>query len=848
MSATATGAAWQTRCEELAPWTMSGLVNRKDRHGSYGDRGPFTAKDLTESTLNEHFAGWQLIGLHSTSAEGTCRWLGLDFDNHDEDPDIAAANFDAAMRITNQLTELGVTWLLEDSDGQGGYHIWVLFASPVPAKAVHRFGQWLVGDDDIEIFPKQSELTGKGLGNWLRLPGRHHTRGHWSRFWGDGEWLDYDESVELLLSAPTNDPICLRHAPVEPDEITAQAVTETPGNLTGIDLSTLHQSATRNGLITLAEQLIEQEPWENLLVSEGWQPNGEHKGTSTWIRPGKNAGVSGKLNFGGKNLFHVFTTNAGMPAGKSYGKFRFWMYSQGFDDSRQIEAAKAYLPADVVEADEQQWRRSRDAGNGDPAEISPDRIGQDLLTPVLADNYTPFPTDLLPDVLRRFVCDSAASSGGDPVMTLMPALAVCATAIGNSRSIKAKRDWIQPSLLWTVTIGDSGTMKSPPIKHATAPLHAHQVDLIEQSQQDMAQYKAEMGAHKQATRKWEKDPVGLPPIDPTKPPNRRCIVSNATIQSIGPILQENPRGLLLSRDELSGWFASFNQFNGSNATISADGALWCEAYDASTWVIDRATNRQFLFIPAAYVSVTGTIQPSILGRAITDEFDESGLAARLLMAYPPKKIVGWRDTEMPTSSTDNYARMISGLFELKPTIGEKERQAPSLITLSAGAKDQLVQFVNQHADEHASMSGTLARKWGKLKALPLRLALVIHCVRQVSEGDHWSRDQYFESDAATMDAAIRMTGWFKSEAIRIHGLMTEPEEVRDARQLVLWITEKHGGEITPRDLARCRRDVENVESAENKLVELQRRGCGTWVDIHKSRKFVISDSVSPNRD
>ena len=58
-------------------------------------------------------------------------------------------------------------------------------------------------------------------------------------------------------------------------------------------------------------------------------------------------------------------------------------------------------------------------------------------------------------------------------------------------------------------------------------------------------------------------------------------------------------------------------------------------FRAGTVVVDRKTGeRRTLFISRAAVSITGGIQPGVLAHALTPEFLDAGLAARLLMAQP----------------------------------------------------------------------------------------------------------------------------------------------------------------------------------------------------------------------
>jgi hypothetical protein len=144
-------------------------------------------------------------------------------------------------------------------------------------------------------------------------------------------------------------------------------------------------------------------------------------------------------------------------------------------------------------------------------------------------------------------------------------------------------------------------------------------------------------------------------------------------------------------------------------------------------------------------------------------------------------------------------------------------------------------FVNRHGEETNAMSGHLASQWSKLEETPARLAITLHCVRQVTDGV----DDAFMVDAATMQAAITLGEWFKSECLRINRLLTESEESREANRLVEWIRSK-GGRITARDLHKNRRDIETVEDAEKKLMHLVSINAGTWSSTHKSREFILT--------
>jgi hypothetical protein len=129
--------------------------------------------------------------------DSTCRFVVVDIDAHgpEDDPE---NNWQLARCVAQRAEYRGVATLVFDSNGKGGYHVWCVFGKSVPSSEAWRFGKWLVhGWANLglvkapETFPKSPHLSGKGFGNWVRLPGHHHKRSHWTRVW-DGRTEDRD--------------------------------------------------------------------------------------------------------------------------------------------------------------------------------------------------------------------------------------------------------------------------------------------------------------------------------------------------------------------------------------------------------------------------------------------------------------------------------------------------------------------------------------------------------------------------------------------------------------------------------------------------------------------------------
>ena len=99
--------------------------------------------------------------------------------------------------------------LLFDSNGNGGFHIWVIFDQPMRVKSVRQFCENLVSDFDRlgldeppELFP--SHYRHNHYGSWLRIPGRHHSRRHFTKVFDDEPgsdqvWLEGHEAIDRML-------------------------------------------------------------------------------------------------------------------------------------------------------------------------------------------------------------------------------------------------------------------------------------------------------------------------------------------------------------------------------------------------------------------------------------------------------------------------------------------------------------------------------------------------------------------------------------------------------------------------------------------------------------------------
>ena len=224
---------WVRYAPQLAEWTMEHLVNRRDVWSQYiikngevsvvmlpiKERRKIGAEMITMRKLIRHYSGRaipHLIGLHSISDHNTCKWFAIDIDLHNElianADEVVQANTGAVFEWAQRLRDQGFDPILMDSNGVGGFHLWVVFDKEYSLKDTYDFADQLRSDwEELglprkpEIFPPKREVKPDDLPYGLRLPGRHHYRQHYTRIYnfdadGENEWLEGGEAIEAILA------------------------------------------------------------------------------------------------------------------------------------------------------------------------------------------------------------------------------------------------------------------------------------------------------------------------------------------------------------------------------------------------------------------------------------------------------------------------------------------------------------------------------------------------------------------------------------------------------------------------------------------------------------------------
>ena len=432
--------------------------------------------------------------------------------------------------------------------------------------------------------------------------------------------------------------------------------------------------------------------------------------------------------------------------------------------------------------------------------------GESPRRPIVLDAFTPFPVEALPEPVRDFVREGAIALGVEAAFVALPALATVAGCIGATRVLELKRTWQEPPSLWTALIADSGTVKTPAWELATKPVYRVQAEHRARYRRELAEHQAQLAGKKRADKA------------PAEPVYQRIITSDTTIEKLASILEENPRGLLVSNDELGAWLGSFTRYKPKGAS---DLPQWLSMHRGGPVIHDRKTGPS-VYVERGVVSITGTIQPGTLTAALSQQFFDAGLPARLLLAMPPKQRKKWSEVEVSPEVGQAYRNLIAALLGL----AFDDEGQPHVVRVSRDAKAVWIGFYDEWAEEQAAAEGELLSAFAKLEAYAARFALVHHVAMHV----HLGIDDRTPLTVESMAAGVNLCRWFGNEARRVYGMLAESDEERERRHLVEFI-QARGGRMTPRDLQRSNnRKYRTAADAEGALCGLSLNGLGQWCE------------------
>lgn len=404
--------------------------------------------------------------------------------------------------------------------------------------------------------------------------------------------------------------------------------------------------------------------------------------------------------------------------------------------------------------------------------------------------------DMLPNSFRHWLKDIAERMQVPFEFVACSAISMVSAIVGTRCAVKPKQkdDWVVIPNLWGGIIGTPSMLKTPSLNEVLKPLKKLEVEAMQDYQKELATFEAEKEVFKAqkeaistamknaAKGKGSKDLAtlqaeykALAEQEPKPPTLCRYMTNDSTPEKLADLINENPNGLLVFRDELTGLLSSFEKVGHEQAR-----GFYLEGWTGNgAYTVDRV-QKGSIFISKLCLTVFGGIQPdklkSYLNQVLSGEND--GLVQRFqLLVYPDEpKHWSYTDAKPDTGAKDRAYQVVKTLatveFKSIGAITSAYEQTPHFhFTPDAQSifKDWLTDLHRQlkEDDLHAIEREHLA----KYRSLLPSLALIFHLL-DLADG---AKDEGGISKAAT-EKALQWCRVLRSHAKRIYNGLGNTED------------------------------------------------------------------------
>jgi putative DNA primase/helicase len=290
-----------------------------------------------------------------------------------------------------------------------------------------------------------------------------------------------------------------------------------------------------------------------------------------------------------------------------------------------------------------------------------------------------FDFGLVPDQVCPWVADVCERMQCPPDYIAVSLMAALGSMIGRKVAIRPQLqdDWNVIANQWALLIGRPGVLKSPAMEEALRPLRKLSAMAEEELKKETAAYEVMASAAKlrreenvkQAAKILRKDRKAdvsslLEAEGQTSAPTlRRYIANDTNVASLGVLLQQNPNGLLVFRDEIVSLLDNLDR----EEFVSERGFYLTGWAGDSRYTFDRIGRGLHLSVDGVCLSMLGSTQPGrisqYLSRAIRGGRGDDGLIQRFgLMIWPDvspewKHVDRWPNREAKTAAMKIFERL-----------------------------------------------------------------------------------------------------------------------------------------------------------------------------------------------
>lgn len=366
-----------------------------------------------------------------------------------------------------------------------------------------------------------------------------------------------------------------------------------------------------------------------------------------------------------------------------------------------------------------------------------------------------FPVDVFPKAVQEIITatnESLKFSIDYMGASLLYAISV---AIGNTYSAEIKNYWQESAVLYIAIVGLQGVNKSQPLTFALKPLQYRDELHYQKYLKEKSEYDSNISLSKK-----ERNDFGIE--EPIKPALQQHIVTDFTPESLAEVLKYNKRGLGVYADELASWFKNFNRYN-----KGSEEQFWLSVWSGKPIRINRKSSDP-TFVRLPYISVGGTIQPSVLNELAKDR-TENGFLARILFVMPNDiEKQYWSEAELDPSIVENWNNIILNILSLSLSMDETQNPEPIILKFTNEAKKCLFDWQREITDIcNEQKDYALRGIYAKIEIYVIRFALCLEMM-------HYACNESDLNNIGIESArgAIKLAEYFKESALKVYSIIS----------------------------------------------------------------------------
>ena len=245
-----------------------------------------------------------------------------------------------------------------------------------------------------------------------------------------------------------------------------------------------------------------------------------------------------------------------------------------------------------------------------------------------------------------------------------------------------------------------------------------------------------------------------------KMPQRKChVVVDSTVEALIGALRDNPRGMLIYKDEIDSLLSNFNRYNGS------DEGYFLSLFSGTPFKYSRKSNNEHIFLANPYCSIIGSTQPGRMCEQFGGERMMNGFSSRFLKVYPEiNAMPSWNDTIMPDGILEEWEHIIRKVVGIVSPIDQEGKAISIELSFSQEAKRRVIQWKTEVNNKAylGTESDAVRALCGKLETYLIRFCLVIQIMYAICEESDMDK-----IDLKTAELAILLTEYFRNMESRI---------------------------------------------------------------------------------